>query len=946
MRPWFLKRNLILLFACTISITSCFGQGKVKGTVVDALSGEPLGFANVFVNNTTIGTNADEVGTFKLRNIPPGAHELIVSYVGHENSTTRLDIRDTTTISVVIRLSPVQMKDVEIVGSRDGEWEKQLEKFKKLFLGYTGRSGEIKIVNPYALNFNEDKDGNFSASCDEVLEIENYQLGYYLSYRMQTFIVTPTAYNIVGTTLFREMKTTDPDLNNKWHDNRINTYEGSSRHLFKSIIDGKFEKSGFDLFVETGSKAQRTNIFYSNLDNVVTKYSVAGTLKALPNDLYKLTVPKRLEVHYKKKNAPSKYYKDVTWPVSWIETTEGYLILNKDGLVMNYWMMAVSGDMTYSRVGEMLPRNYVPDVEFKDKTVSRKTVNNYMYLLEKPYLQTDRNCYYANDVLYFKGYLNYATPALRDSLSRVVYVELVGPSKKIVTRKTLPVVNGNYVGTIDLLPEYQNGDYFLRTYSRWMLNYSPTLICTRPIKLLATDEFINTEVKSVSASKPDQHLTISTNKEIYTPRENINLNVKVFDALGDATSANVSISVTDLKQDIPSMSEKTILDTFQFTTQDTSGLPTTIKYRLQEGIDIAGTFRNKNGGVEEGIVSVLEKKSGFTSTLTTSNSGEFVIENLAFSDTVQFVFQAKTLKGDKPGAVTLDSFKISPLVENIAPLNIPIIRKPVPPRERWMPQAFEKVVTLKAVTIEANKDPAVTTPIKKMANYSIPGEWLRATKTNSLIVALQGRIPGLNILTFMDGKATPFEVVMFQMRHVSFFPGGAGNIEKKDQLQKQEPLITVNDMVVNYELGEGARVLRQLRPEQIERVDVYRSNAYGNYGPRGGNGVINIYTRNPIEYVKERNLKQSPVQLFTIGGFSTVKQFPLVDYSSQNSSIDPNDYRASVYWNPNVDVNSPEGFTTSFYATDANTRYRIVVEGVGIDGNPVRGEKIIEVRSK
>jgi hypothetical protein len=942
----FLKRTVTFLLIYTALSTGVHAQGKVKGSVVDAVNGEQLGFANVFINNTTIGTNADENGNFLLRNIPQGAHELIVSFVGHQTSQTRIDIRDTSTVSVGIRLTPVQIKEVEIVGTRDAEWEKQLEKFKKLFLGYTGRSGEIKIVNPYALNFNEDKDGNFSTTSNEVLEIENYQLGYNLSYQMQTFIVTPSAYNIVGTTLFREMQTLDPALLKRWKDNRISTYEGSNRHLFKSIIDGKFEKSGFELFEETGSKFQRTNIFYENLDKVVSKYSVKGTLKALPNDLYKLTVPKRLEVHYNKKNAPSKYYKDVACPVSWIETTEGYLILNKNGLVMNYWMMAVSGDMTYSRVGEMLPRNYSPDVEYKDKSIVRKEVNNYVYLIEKPYVQTDRNCYYANDVLYFKGYMNYATPSLRDSLSRVLYVELINADKKVVTRKTLQIINGAFTGSLDILPEFKNGDYLLRAYSRWMLNYSPTLIFTRPLKILAADEFVNSETKKDLSLVRNHNIEIQTSKEIYSPRERIDLKVTAGDALGSAAAANISISVTDLAQDMRSATDKNILDNFQFATSDTSSLPVTITHRLQEGIDIHGNFRNKNGAGEEGIVSILEKKSAFSSTLTTSKSGEFAIENLSFTDTVQFAFRAKALKGDKPGAVTIDSFNISPPVKIIDLLNVPIIRKQLPSKERWIPEPVEETVTLKPVTVEADKMLAATTVIKKMANYSITGEWLRATKTNSLIVALQGRIPGLNILTFMDGKASPFQVVMFQMKHVSFFPGGPGHKTKEEDLQKQEPLILVNDLVVNYELGEGARVLQQLRPEQVERIDVYRSNAYGNYGPRGGNGIINIYTRNPIEYVKERNLNESPIQLIKVNGFSPAKTFSSIDYSAQPKAEDKPDYRATVYWNANAIIDSPEGFHTTFFATDATTKYRIVVEGVGVDGNPIRGEKIIQVRGK
>jgi hypothetical protein len=544
--------------------------------------------------------------------------------------------------------------------------------------------------------------------------------------------------------------------------------------------------------------------------------------------------------------------------------------------------------------------------------------------------------------------MNYATPALRDSLSRVLYVELINPDKKVVTRKTLPITDGTFTGSIDILPEFRNGDYSLRAYSRWMLNYSPTLIFTRPLKILAVDEFVNSEEKKDTSPIRNHNIEITTNKEIYSPREMIDLKVKVFDQLGTATSANISVSVTDLLQDMPSADEKNILDNFQFTAADTSGLPVVIKHRLQEGIDINGSFVNKSGGGEEAIISILEKKSGFTSTLTTSKSGEFAIENLAFIDSVQFAFQAQTLKGDKPGTVKIDSFTLSPTVKEIDPLNIRTIRKQLPETGRWMPKAFEKAITLEAVTVEADKLPAPSIQIKKMSNYSITGEWLRASKM-SLIIALQGRIPGLSILTFMDGKATPFQVVMFQMRHVSFFPGGPGNVSKKDQLQRQEPLVFVNDMLVNYqlgELGEAARVLQQLRPEEVDRIEVYRSNAYANYGPLGSHGVINIYTRNPMEYGKERNVKESPVQLITINGFSPTKTFASPDYSSQPKSEDTPDFRATVYWNPNATVDSAEGFKTTIFATDANTKYRIVVEGVGVDGNQIRGEKIIEVRGK
>ena len=50
---------------------------KISGRVLDAKTLGPLPFANVFINNTTIGTTTDENGFFKLNNVPVGRNEVI-----------------------------------------------------------------------------------------------------------------------------------------------------------------------------------------------------------------------------------------------------------------------------------------------------------------------------------------------------------------------------------------------------------------------------------------------------------------------------------------------------------------------------------------------------------------------------------------------------------------------------------------------------------------------------------------------------------------------------------------------------------------------------------------------------------------------------------------------------------------------------------------------------
>jgi len=57
------------LFIALASLGQAAAQG-VRGRVRDAKTSEPLPFANVYLNNTTIGTAADESGDYLLKMYP------------------------------------------------------------------------------------------------------------------------------------------------------------------------------------------------------------------------------------------------------------------------------------------------------------------------------------------------------------------------------------------------------------------------------------------------------------------------------------------------------------------------------------------------------------------------------------------------------------------------------------------------------------------------------------------------------------------------------------------------------------------------------------------------------------------------------------------------------------------------------------------------------------
>lgn len=100
---------------------------------------------------------------------------------------------------------------------------------------------------------------------------------------------------------------------------------------------------------------------------------------------------------------------------------------------------------------------------------------------EKAYLQTDRNDYLAGESIWFKTYaqLNQKPTVL----SKVIYVDLVDPSGKVAEKKMLKLEGGAANGVLDIRPEWAPGDYYLRCYTLWMLNF-PAFIHEKKIRIL------------------------------------------------------------------------------------------------------------------------------------------------------------------------------------------------------------------------------------------------------------------------------------------------------------------------------------------------------------------------------------------------------------------------------------------------------------------------------
>src|SRR5687768_14494163 len=80
-RSLMLRYCLVLLIIPMLA-QHTFGQKTIYGTVIDANTREPLPYANVFVNNTTMGTVTNEDGKYRLV-IPEGEYQIVFSFIGY-----------------------------------------------------------------------------------------------------------------------------------------------------------------------------------------------------------------------------------------------------------------------------------------------------------------------------------------------------------------------------------------------------------------------------------------------------------------------------------------------------------------------------------------------------------------------------------------------------------------------------------------------------------------------------------------------------------------------------------------------------------------------------------------------------------------------------------------------------------------------------------------------
>ncbi|MGO1597620.1 MAG: carboxypeptidase-like regulatory domain-containing protein [Sphingobacterium sp.] len=354
-----------------------------------------------------------------------------------------------------------------------------------------------------------------------------------------------------------------------------------------------------------------------------------------------------------------------------------------------------------------------------------------------------------------------------------------------------------------------------------------------------------------------------------------------------------------------------------------------VKFMPEQGITISGILRQNTGRVQPNAGLLLSipgaaiKKDAYT-----DNQGRYVFENLVFQDSLQATLNARGNDNYRDLVITLDptyfpdidrnnpnkAASVQNLDENLAAYLDNSRRE-----FRTSNLIEEVVVTASAVKKQTSRDFSALNGLS-MPEHRIEGE--RFSGCNVLSMCLNTLLTGVTYdvntqryyvtRNYNQGSRVP----------VQFFLNG---------MPIDEP--SINSIQVS----------------EIEAIEIFLRDDLGTVRNIYQNdGVVSIITKKEKKQPRmtlaeiESMLPKSNVIDFHPLGYVQERRFYEPKYETPESK-NTNDYRTTIYWNPDVRIDQNGEVELEFFNADGNGKYKVVVEGSDLSGNVGREVYYYEV---
>ncbi len=244
-----------------------------------------------------------------------------------------------------------------------------------------------------------------------------------------------------------------------------------------------------------------------------------------------------------------------------------------------------------------------------------------------------------------------------------------------------------------------------------------------------------------------------------------------------------------------------------------------------------------------------------------------------------------------------------------------------------------KGVMLEGVTVKAKKK----TPIEELEERYTSGLFssedhkvIDLTKTketesySDIFDYLQSRVPGLSIIE-PDYESSPGAMPEYKL----FYRQAANS-----SVSSYGPIPMI--LYLN-EVQTESNVILTIPAAEIAMVKVFSTfaGATGN----GAGGVLAIYTKKGSDLA---DVMQHTADIAKYNGYSVIKEFYSPNYTVDKSAKAQTDNRITLDWHPDIRINNVNPkIPLTFYNNDRTKSFKIVVEGMTIDGKMLMIEEII-----
>jgi hypothetical protein len=230
-------------------------------------------------------------------------------------------------------------------------------------------------------------------------------------------------------------------------------------------------------------------------------------------------------------------------------------------------------------------------------------------------------------------------------------------------------------------------------------------------------------------------------------------------------------------------------------------------------------------------------------------------------------------------------------------------------------EASRKVQTLEGVTVTAK----VKSKQEKMEEEYTSGLFRGQNDYTFIVEDDMAARGAMTVLQYLQGRVAGLQI------------SGMGN-NMSMNWRGGVPSLFLNEMISDVSM------VQNIPMTDVAMVKVFRPPFLG--APGGGSGgAIAVYTKKGA--AANENIKG--LNFATIPGYVPQKEFYSPDYMRYEQRHDQEDNRTTLFWNPFI-ITEKDNRRILFtvYNNDSTKRWRIIVEGINVEGKLTRMERIVE----